>query len=186
MLTVTIPDFEMYDSLTGEFVTIKGQTISLEHSLVSISKWESKWKKPFIGGEKKTQAEALDYIRCMTITKGVNPLLYNNIPSYVLRQIKDYIDDPMTATTITDHDAANKSKKNQPPKKKITSEEIYWQMTALNIPFECDKWHFNRLQMLLRVCSIKNSPSKKMSKQETAQSNRALNAARRKAAHSKG
>lgn len=185
MLTITIPGFEMYDSVHNEFIAVKTQVLNLEHSLYSISKWEATWKKAFIGNDKKTPQEVRDYIRCMTINKNVDPNVYLNIPSSELEKIKNYIEDPMTATTITEDEEEKAKAKSK--NKKITSEEIYWQMTALNIPFECDKWHFNRLQMLIRVCSIKNNPnSKKMSKDQVARSNRALNAARRKASHSKG
>lgn len=185
MLTIIIPGFEMYDSAKNEFVSVKTQTLNLEHSLYSISKWEAKWKKAFIGDEVKTPEEVRDYIRCMTINKNVDPNIYLNIPSSELTKIKDYIEDPMTATTISEND--EDKVKSKAKRKKITSEEIYWQMTALNIPFECDKWHFNRLQILIRVCSIKNNPNaKKMSQGQIAKSNHALNAARRKASHSKG
>lgn len=184
MLTVTIPSFEMYDSINNEFITVKAQTLNLEHSLYSISKWEAKWKKPFIGDDKKTSEEICDYIRCMTINKNVDPRVYNNIPYRIFNQIKDYMVDPMTATTFSNNE--EETRRNRKSQKKITSEEIYWQMTALNIPFECDKWHFNRLETLIKICSIKNSPDKKMSKQQTARSNHALNAARRKASHSRG
>lgn len=183
MLTVTVPGFEMYDTVTNEFVTIKPQVLNLEHSLYSISKWEAKWKKSFFSKDKKSPEETLDYIRCMTINKNVDPNIYRNIPYGVSQQIRQYIEDPMTATTFSNIDDESKKKLLN---KTITSEEIYWQMTALNIPFECDKWHFNRLQTLIRVCSIKNNPNSKMSKQQTARSNHALNAARRKASHSKG
>lgn len=180
MLTVTIPGFEMYNSATNEFIEVKEQELTLEHSLVSISKWESKWKKAFIGPDTKTNEETIDYIRCMTVNKNVDPIVYSHIPNSVLNQILQYLEDPMTASTVTE----NTIKKTSSKKKRITSEEIYWQMITLGIPFECDKWHFNRLQMLIKVCNAKNNPTK-MSKAETLRYQKDLNEARRKAYENK-
>lgn len=180
MLKVTIPKSEFFDEETNEFVYVNECTLALEHSLVSISKWESKWCKPFISSDQKTHEETIDYIRCMTLTQNVNPDVYNYIPSDVIAQIQEYIDAPMTATWFSKNDNARKSREI------ITSELIYYWMIALNIPFECQKWHFNRLLTLIRVCSLKNSPPKKMSQKDILSRNRALNAARRKAAHHSG
>ena len=154
--------------------------MKLEHSLLSISKWESKWKKPFISKEQKTQEEALDYIRCMTITPNVDPHLYRYIPADIFKQIEAYIDDPMTATWI------NSNEKKRPNNQIITSELIYYWMVSYRIPMECEKWHLNRLLMLIQVCDEKNKPEKKMSRREILSRNSALNAARRAKLHSKG
>lgn len=180
MLQVTIPEFEIYDSNTSTFSVINTQKLNLEHSLVSVSKWESKWKKPFISKDPKTQEESIDYVRCMTINKNVNPLIYYYIPKDVFKQIEDYIDDPMTATWINSRD------KRRPNNQIITSEIIYYWMVSYRIPFECQKWHLNRLLMLIQVCDEKNKPEKKMSKGEILRRNSALNAARRAKLHSKG
>lgn len=181
MLKIIVPGGELFNADTSEFYYIKEQTLLLEHSLVSISKWESKWKKPFIDpfGE-KTISETLDYIRCMTITKGVDPKVYKILPKSAIEKINDYIDDPMTATTFSGID-------EQPSRKIVTAEEIYYWMVALGIPFECEKWHLNKLLTLIKVCSIKNqSKEKKMSGRQLMNSNRALNEARKARLGTKG
>lgn len=180
MLTITVPEVEVYDSEANEFRTLKAQTITLEHSLVSISKWESRWTKPFLGKDKMTEEQTIDYIQCMTLTQNVDPTVYYRIDSDGIKRITDYIDAPMTATTIS------KSPHEKPNHEIVTSELIYYWMIALDIPFECQKWHLNRLLTLIRVCNAKNSPNKKMSKKEIMSRNRALNAARRAKTGSKG
>lgn len=190
-MTIEIPEMELYDSSKDLFFTVNKQTLVLEHSLYSISKWESKWKKSFLSSDDKTNEETLDYIRCMTINKNVDPLVYRFIPTSHITEIQNYISDPMTATTFSD-DKKDSKKTTDSPKKKITkrkivtSEEIYYQMTALNIPFECDKWHLNRLLTLIRICSIKNTPPKKISKREVMSRNRVLNEARKMSMHTTG
>lgn len=179
MLTVVIPQSEQYDPVNAVFVYTKEQVLTLEHSLLSISKWEAKWHKPFLGKDGKTPEETVDYIKCMTLTRNVDPLVYNCITPEIIEAVNRYIDEPMTATTF--------SKDNSKPSKDvITAEIIYYWMIALNVPFECQKWHLNRLLTLIKVCSIKNSPEKKMSKREIMSRNRSLNEARRKARNSKG
>ena len=180
MLQLKFQDTEFWDEVSEKFVTVKGQTIQLEHSLVSISKWESKWKKPFLSREGHTQEETVDYVRCMTITQNVNPLLYQLLTPEQIASINQYIDDPMTATTIAKQEGKGASARI------ITSEEIYYAMVAYQIPFECQRWHFNRLMMLIRVCDEKNKPKKKMRKGEIAKRNRSLNAARRARLGTKG
>lgn len=182
MLRLTIPENELFDSTTGEFINIKEQTLQLEHSLVSLSKWESKWHKPFLGTDKKTDEETLDYIRCMTTTQGVDPRIYAVMDAPTVKLIVDYINDPMTATWFTD----DKSQKKSVNKEIITSELIYYWMITLNIPVEFQKWHLNRLLTLIRVCNVKNEPPKKTSKREIMNRNKALNDARRKAANTRG
>ncbi len=179
MLSIVIPKGEQYDPVNNEFIETKEQTLVLEHSLVSVSKWEAKWHKPFITKEKKTLEETLDYIKCMTITQNVDPNVYDFIDNKLIQEIYDYIDDSMTATTF--------SKDNSPPSREIiTSELIYYWMISLNIPVEFQKWHLNRLLTLIKVCSIKNAPPKKMSKRELMSRNRSLNAARRRSLNSRG
>lgn len=182
MLTIEIPESEDYDQRTDIFTYYPAQTVSFEHSLVSLSKWESKWKKPFLSEVEKTAEETLDYLRCMTISKNVDQRIYDRIARSpaIMRRINEYIGDPMTATTFTED-------KNQKRNREIvTSEIIYYWMIACEIPFECQKWHLNRLLTLVRVCSIKNQPQKKMSKGEIMRQNSALNAARRKAHGTRG
>lgn len=174
MLKITIPAGEMWDELNNEFVTTKEQTLVLEHSLVSLSKWESRWRKPFLSKEPKTQEETIDYIKCMTLTQNVNPIVYKFISKENIKLINAYIDNPMTATTFSERENRKINREI------ITAEIIYYWMIALTIPLECQKWHLNRLLTLIRVCDIKNQPSKKMSRNEILSRNRALNAARRK------
>ena len=179
MLTITIPATEMFNDETQEFFTLKEQTIQLEHSLVSLSKWESKWHKPFLTKDKKTLAETIDYIRCMTITQNVNPEVYTRLSKKNIEDIEAYIENPMTATTFN-----NLNQKTS--KEIVTSELIYYWMVSLNIPMECQKWHLNRLLTLVRVCNVKNTPPKKMAKNDVISRNAALNAARRKQLGTKG
>ena len=181
MLQITIPARDdLWDEANGKFVTSKEQKLVLEHSLVSLSKWESKWCKPFLSRQEKTTEETIDYIRCMTLTQNVNPKVYNFLTDENIRDVNAYIEAPMTATWFSN---SNTGKQNR---EQITAELVYYWMIALNIPFECQKWHLNRLLTLIRVCEIKNSPPKKMSKREILNRNAALNAARRKQLNSKG
>ncbi len=176
MLTMNIKGRELYNPSTKEFINIKDTTLSLEHSLVSISKWESKWHKPYISKDPKTFEETVDYIKCMTITQNVDPNVYTILTQEDIKQINAYIGDSMTATWFTERNNATKRNSEQ-----ITSELIYYWMIALQVPFECQKWHLNRLLTLIRICNIKqNASSKKYSKAETMSRNAQLNAARRK------
>ena len=179
MLTITIPATELFNEKTNEFIPIKGQTLQLEHSLVSVSKWESKWCKPFISSN-KTNEEVIDYIKCMTITQNVNPNIYIALTKQNIEDINEYIDAPMTATTFYE----DKNKKSK--KEIVTSELIYYWMITLNIPMECQKWHLNRLLTLIRVCNNKNSPPKKMSRSEVINRYAELNAQRKKQLNTKG
>lgn len=180
MLQITVPGLEGWDERNEMFVSFKDTTITLEHSLISISKWESKWHKPFLGKDEKTPEQINDYIKCMTITPNIKPEVYDCLSKENLADIMAYIDDPMTATTITTRGGKKFSREI------VTSELIYYWMVALNIPFECQKWHINRLMMLIQICEVKNQPDKKMGKKSTMQQNAALNAARRQKAHSRG
>lgn len=180
MLRITIPASELWDERTEEFVYTKEQTLQLEHSLVSLSKWESKWGKPFLGKNEKTYEETIDYIKCMTITQNVDPDIYKYLTNENIKQINEYIDSPMTATTFSENGKSKNSREV------ITSEIIYYWMISLSIPLDCQKWHLNRLLTLIRVCDIKNSPSKKKSMRDTMSQNARLNAARRKKFNSKG
>lgn len=173
MLQITIPTMnDLWDERNQQFLSIKETTIQLEHSLLSISKWESKWNKSFINTKDKTEEELIDYIKCMTITKNVDPNIYVCLTAENIQEIVNYINAPMTATTIRDTGKSNHEI--------VTSELIYYWMISLNIPVEFEKWHLNRLITLIRVCSIKNQPAKKMSRGEIMQRNAALNAARKK------
>ena len=180
MLRITIPAVEQWDEEKQEFISTKEQTLSLEHSLVSLSKWESKWCKAFLTKQEKTFEETLDYIKCMTLTQNVDPEVYKYLTNRNIDEVNRYIEAPMTATYFSE-DKTVKSSREQ-----ITAELIYYWMIALNIPFECQKWHLNRLLTLIKVCNIKNQPPKKRSRKEIMSRNAALNAARRKQLSTKG
>lgn len=180
MLQITIPGIELWDESREIFTQTKEQTLQLEHSLVSLSKWESKWGKAFLSKQEKTYEETIDYIKCMTITQNVDPNVYNNLPKSIIDKITEYIEAPMTATYFSKEQSSGNNREQ------VTSELIYYWMIALNIPFECQKWHLNRLLTLIRVCNIKNQPPKKMSKRAIMSRNAALNAARRKQLNTRG
>lgn len=178
MLTIYVPPREGYNSKTDEFYEFPGQKLQLEHSLVSMSKWESKWGISFLDrNTPKTQEQQKDYIRCMTITQNVNPLTYNFLTAENIKAINEYIDHPMTATKFFGDNGKGPGGR----KGKITAEQIYYWMIAFQIPFECQKWHLNRLLTLIRVCSIESGQAngKKMSKSEIMKRNAALNAQRK-------
>lgn len=180
MLQLYLPDKEFWDPEKSEFIYVRGQSLQLEHSLISISKWESKWEKAFLGRREKTPEESLDYIRCMTINKNVDPMIYQSITDDSVLLINQYISAPMTATFFKKDPSATQNRDT------ITSELIYYWMISLNIPFECQKWHLNRLLSLIHVCSIKNSPPKKMSQKEIMMQNDAINEARKKQLNTNG
>ena len=181
-LTIKIPPKDFYDEKSNKFLKVnKETTLVLEHSLVSISKWESKWHIPFLSDTPKTFEQSLDYVRCMTISQNIDPIIYLCLTPDNYKEINAYIEDPMTATTVNDHGKGKKWSKEI-----ITSELIYYWMIANEVPMKCEKWHLNRLLMLIRVCSVKNQPEKKMTKGEIMRRNHSLNAARRKASGSRG
>jgi hypothetical protein len=181
MLEITIPAVEAYDEVNNEFITvINEQTLRLEHSLVSLAKWESKWRKPFLSQKQRTLEETIDYVKCMTITQNVDPMVYQCLNNSHIKQINDYIENPMTATTFV------KEQGGKSNGERVTAELIYYWMISLNIPVEFQKWHLNRLLTLIKVCSIKNQPPKKMSRNEILSRNAALNAQRRQQLNTKG
>lgn len=189
MLRITVParkPTEYWDEKNQEFVDIPGakeQTLQLEHSLISLSKWESKWNKAFLSKGDKTREETIDYIKCMTLTQNVPSDVYDHLGDDNIRKINEYISAPMTATYINEVKTPGGGGGRG---ETVTSELIYYWMIALNIPFECQKWHLNRLITLIKVCSLKNSPPKKMSKRDLASRNASLNAARRKQLNTRG
>ena len=181
MLQIEVPIRpELFDSKTQEFIPAPTQTLQLEHSLVSLSKWESKWCKPFLTKKEKTIEETIDYIRCMTLSRNIRPDIYEKLTLDNLNAINAYINSPMTATYISDY-GPKKSNKEQ-----VTSELIYYWMIALNIPFECQKWHINRLLMLIRVCEAKNAPKQKRSQAEIMAERKALNERRKRELNTRG
>ena len=179
MLTITVPRVdEVWDDRTNEFVIPleKDVVLQLEHSLISLEKWEEKWKKPFLGREDKTPEEALDYIRCMTVLpKNVDPKVYDYIPRTEMDKINEYLRDSHTATTFRNDSNVGVHSTGRV----VTAEVIYYWMFTFNIPMECQKWNLNRLITLIRVFSAENSPKKNLSKSKILADNRKLNAARR-------
>lgn len=180
MLQLEIPERELFDELTSEFIYYKKETLQLEHSLVSLSKWESTWRKPFLSKDPKTIEEMVDYIKCMTITQNVKPEAYLYLPQEVFKNVDTYINLPMTATWFNENENAPKNREI------ITSEIIYYWMIAHQIPMECQKWHLNRLLTLIRVCNLKSQPPKKQGRKEAMSKRAALNQARRSQHHTKG
>ena len=173
MLKVMVKGKDFFNEDTNEFITTNDTVLQLEHSLISLSKWESKWHKPFLNTDNKTEEEMVDYIRCMTITQNVDPDVYYGLSEANIIEIKAYMENPMTATWFSD--------KHNPKtrQKAVTAELIYYWMISLGIPFECEKWHLNRLLTLIRVCNVENSPKKKMRKGEIFKQNTSLNQARK-------
>lgn len=179
MLQLKIPENEFYDESSEEFIIVKETTLQLEHSLISLAKWESKWQIPFLVEDNKTNEQMIDYIRCMTINQNVDPNVYKSFSRNTIHKVNEYIANPMTATWFSDE-------KGPINREIVTAEIIYYWMIVNNIPFECQKWHLNRLLTLIRVCSVKNAPKKKMSKREIINRNRELNQRRRSQINSKG
>lgn len=182
MLHLYIPARELFDDDNQEFVQLRAVNLQLEHSLVSLSKWESRWEKPFLSEKSKTDEETIDYIRCMTITQNVQPGDYSFLPTSTILEVSNYINAPMTATWFNDRQKAPTSKEV------LTAELIYYLMIAYGIPMECQKWHLNRLLTLIRVCKIKSQPPKKKGKADSSAiaARNALNDARRAQSNTKG
>lgn len=179
MLKLYILGTEFLDESNNELVTTEDVVLELEHSLVSLSKWESTWEKPFLGPDKKTIEETIGYIEAMTLTPDVPPETFLRLNNAHFEQVNKYIESKMTATWFSD-------KPGPASREIVTAELIYYWMVSLNIPFECENWHLNRLFTLIKVCNQKNSPPKKMSRRELAERNRALNAQRKAQLKSKG
>lgn len=180
MLQIVVKNEDLYDEVTNSFIYQKPQKLQLEHSLVSVHKWESRWGKRFLSKDPMTREETIDYIKCMTITQNVPSDVYDRLSSENYRQIYEYIEAPMTATTFIDSDSKTINGE------KITSELIYYWMIALNIPFECRKWHLNQLITLIKVINVKNNPPKKRSRKEILAQNAKLNEERKKKYNTKG
>ena len=178
MLQLTVPAARYFDERTEEFVEYPSVSLKLEHSLISISKWESKWHKSFLNSESYTREEFLDYVRCMSLDPNTTYSSIVRIGNRELAIIKKYINEPMTATTFH-------NRKKSSTRATVTAEIIYYWMINFDIPFECEKWHINRLLTLIEVCSIKQNPTK-MSKQDAAMMRAMANESRRKKLGTKG
>jgi hypothetical protein len=180
MLTIVVPGVEMFDEESQEFVSKDDVTLELEHSLVSLSKWESKHEKPFLGKDEKSIEEILDYVKLMTLTPNVPEEVFLKLSEDNVIEINNYIEAKMSATWFNEPPGAPRSRDV------ITAELIYYWMVEFKIPFECEHWHLNRLFTLIRVCNIKQSKPKKMSRSESIARQRELNAQRRKQLGTKG
>ena len=180
MLKIETPETELWDEYNQCFILVKKQTLFLEHSLISLSRWESNWEKPFLKrNDKKTLAETIDYVRCMTINNNVDPNVYRVLTADNINAINAYVNAKKTATIVYED-------KHRSTGETVTSELIYYWMVSLGIPFECQKWHLNRLLTLIRVCNVKNSPGKKMGRNALLNRYASLNKKRREAMHSNG
>lgn len=181
MLRIIIEGEELYDEKENLFVEpINDVIVDLEHSLISLSKWESKYQKPFLSSSEKTDKEIVDYLEAMVITPNLDPDVFKRCSSDQIVQIQEYIDSSQSATTF------GMMPEHQGPGEVITSELIYYWMVAFNIPFECQNWHLNRLFALIRICNIKNSKPRQMSRHEMAQRHHDLNRQRREALGTSG
>lgn len=167
-LTIEVDGSNLFDEATETFVSVGSQTLILEHSLVSISKWESKWHKMFLETKNKTGEEFLDYIRCMTINKNVNPYIYYALSQKNITEIVKYMEDPMTASFVSDNARGGR---HEP----ISSELIYYWMFSYGIPIDTEKWHINRLLMLIRIFSKKNTKPTKADKAAEAKRRAEIN-----------
>lgn len=192
MFEITIPGEELWDARRAEFTSTKAVTLRLEYSLVSLSKWESKWHIPFFDDSmEKTPEQMQDFVRCMTVTQGVDPTVYARLTVENLNAIYRYMEDPMTATWFAgegrpgekyQNGTAKRRARRRPPGtgKVLTSEVLYSRMFQAGVSIECERWHLNRLMTLIRVCQEEQAPPRKMSRKDALRQRRELNAARMK------
>lgn len=181
MLKIEVPGVETFDERTGEFSHVGGCVLRLEHSLVSVSKWEARWEKIFLTEAPKSREETTSYFQCMSLDEGVDPEVFECLGASDCERINRYISAPMTATTVSKLPGARRRSPE-----KVSSELIYYWMIAYGIPFECQSWHLNRLLTLIEVCNAKNAPARKQSRRDVAAQNAELNRMRRQALHSSG
>ena len=180
MLTIVVPGVELFNEESQEFMTVDDTTLDLEHSLVSLSKWEQIYEKPFLGKDEKTAEEVLGYIKAMVLTPNIPEEVFQRLSDDNISQVNEYIDLKMSATWFNDTPGTASSREV------ITSELIYYWMITFQIPFECENWHLNRLFTLIRVCNLKQTKPKKMSRAEVAARQRELNARRKAQLGTKG
>lgn len=180
MLKLIVGEEEFYNEVTEMFETTQGFELELEHSLISLSKWESKTKIPFLTKEAKTEEQIRLYVEAMIITPDYPSDIVAMLSQENMNTINRYIESTESATTF------GSMPETKGRGETITSELIYYWMVAFNIPFECERWHLNRLFSLIRICNIKNTKPKQMSKHELAARNRALNEERKKKYNTSG
>jgi len=181
VLTITVPGIQLWDEVLEEFTNAEGFILELEHSLVSLSKWESFYEKPFLASEAKTTEETISYIKFMILNPNFPPEVFSRLSDENLSEINTYIDAKMTATWFTDTAPAAKKSAEV-----ITAELIYYWMITFHIPIEFQYWHLNRLFTLIKICNVKNTPPKKMSRSEILAQNRSLNEQRKAQMGTKG
>lgn len=185
MLSVEIPSRQVFVDKpdgTTEIEPIPGAKIQLEHSLISLRKWESIWHKPFLAKQEKSLDEMISYIQCMTITTGVDPKVYRYLPKETVEEICKYLEDPKTAATFNDKLIGAQKRSNEV----VTAETIYWWMISLNIPVEFQKWNLSQLLALIKFVNAKNAPKQKMSANAAAQMRHEANMRNRALYNTKG
>lgn len=175
MLSITVRGEESFDDSTQQFVYTDDFILELEHSLVSLSKWEETFEKPFLADTEKTDEETFAYIKAMVITPNVPPEVFDRLTNENIIEINEYLGKKMTATWFSEMPGAPKPR----AKEVITAEVIYYWMIAMTIPSEYQYWHLNKLLTLIKVCNEKNAPKKKMGRKEWAEQKRLLNAQRK-------
>lgn len=180
MLEIVVQANEIYHPAQNRFISLPSCVLTLEHSLISIAKWESKWHTPYLNAKKRSAEQELDYIRCMVIGSVKNDYVFSILSAENIAQIRNYIDNPMTATTFSKKSSSLKNKEV------VTAEILYCRMFTNNIPMECQKWHLNRLLTLIRVCDAKSGPPSKMNKRQTAAHYAEQNALRRAKYNTRG
>ncbi|MCA9392285.1 hypothetical protein KC614_03720 [candidate division WWE3 bacterium] len=174
MLSIVVLGDELWNEETNEFSTVGDVALEFEHSLVSLSKWEAKYEKPFLGKGKKEQEEVFGYLKEMCLTPNVDEEVFYRLSDDNLDAINKYIESKQSATTF------GNLPKERGPAETITAELIYYWLVAFQIPFDpCETWHLNRLFSLIRICSIKNTPPKKVNRAEMLSQRSKLNAQRR-------
>lgn len=174
MLSLIVSGEEIYDEELNEFRSTPGYNLELEHSLVSLSKWESKYNKPFLSEEQKTPIEMYDYIKFMAIHPGVPEHVFLSLNDSDLARIVEYMNEKQTATWF------NEPPNQSPMRTAITSELIYYWISALGLDASVvENWHLNRLFTVLKVASIEGQPKKKKSRTEVLAEIRRKNAERR-------
>lgn len=174
MLTLMVGGKESFDTKTEKFVKVGGTQLQLEHSLVSLSKWESKHEKPFLGQGTKSGEEIFDYVRCMLLDEETPEELLYELDEDNFREVNDYLDAKMSATWFSEQTHKPRSREV------ITAELIYYWMIQFQIPWEAQHWHLSRLFTLIQVCNHKAEKPKKMSKADIMARNRELNEQRKK------
>jgi hypothetical protein len=174
MLTITVLGEEHWDQENEKFVYPDSFKLELEHSLVSLSKWESKWEVPFLGEKPKTTEMVLDYIECMILTPDPPADWISKLSKENIEEITAYFDSKQSATWFNDHHPEPKTGET------ITSELVYYWLDICDIDWQAQYWHLNRLLTLVKIHTVKQAKPKPMSRSEMLRRRRALNKQRLK------